>query len=261
MAGAFRTRAARSLIVALVLVVATVSAAVGTVQSPNVKPPADRLNVLACPLIRDTSTVPCWLAEYDGELYYLGSQGSTSSAFYPPQLLHEVLVEAAISDGPRICGGIPLIDVEVSVRPEINRACNTILPAEPAYTAPASPAAPVPAFADDTREFRVFYDFDSDYLTLHATRVIHEAVRIAKLIGPARVEVTGARSGVLLSRGDAIREVEDLGRRRAQKLAVILRGLGVDAARVQTTWRDDLDGLDGVGDRHRRVTVIRLVDD
>lgn len=232
------------------------------VQAPApTRPPTDQRNFLACPVVRDTSTVPCWLAEHEGELYYLGSQGSTSSAFYPPQLLHEVLVEASVAEGPRICGGIPLRNVEVSVRPEINRTCNTILPAEPAYTAPPSPAAPIPRFEDTTREFRVPYDFDSDYLTLHTTRIIHEVVRIAKAVSPTRVEVVGARSAVLLSNGQTIVEREDLGRVRAEELAVILRGLGLDAARVRVTARDDIERPDGVTDRQRRVVVVRLVTD
>jgi hypothetical protein len=228
---------------------------------PATRPPADQRNFLACPVIRDTSTVPCWLAEHDGELYYLGSQGSTSSAFYPPQLLHEVLVEATVAEGPRICGGIPLRNVEVSVRPEINRACNTILPAEPVYAAPPSPAAPIPAFPDTTREFRIPYDFDSDYLTLHSTRIIHEIVRIANRVTPMRIDVSGARAAVLLSNGERLVEREELGRVRAEKLAVIVRGLGLDPSRVRVAWRDDVDRPDGVGDRHRRVVVVRLVTD
>jgi len=226
---------------------------------PIVRPPADQRNFLACPLIRDTSTVPCWLAEHDGEVYYLGSQGSTSSAFYPPQLLHEALVEGTVTQGPRICGGIPLVNVEVSVRPEINRACNTILPAEPVWTAPPSPAAPIPSFADTTREFRIPYDFDSDYLTLHTTRIVHEIVRISKAVNPARVQVRGARGAVLLSNGQIIVEREDLGRVRAEELAVLLRGLGIDASRVDVTWQDDIERPDGVRDRQRRVVVVRLV--
>jgi hypothetical protein len=237
-------------------------AGIRAVQAPVPgAPPPDRRNFLACPVIRDTSTVPCWLAEYDGEWYYLGSQGSTSSAFYPPQLLHEVLVEATVADGPRVCGGIPLTNVEVSVRPEINRACNTILPAEPAWTAPPSPVAPIPSFPDTTHEFRTPYDFDSDYLTLHTTRIIHEVVRISRLVSPARVEVRGARAAALLSNGHVMVEREDLGRVRAEELAVILKGLGIDASRVHVTWHDDVDRPDGVGDRQRRVVVVRLVTD
>lgn len=246
-------------VVALITMVLAVASRAEQGSAPDTRPPVDRRNFLACPVIRDTSTVPCWLAEYAGELYYLGSQGSTSSAFYPPQLLHEVLVEATVAEGPRICGGVRLRNVEVSVRPEINRTCNTILPAEPAFTAPPSPPAPIPAFPDTTREFTIPYDFDSDYLTLHTTRIIHEIVRIANRVTPMRIDVSGARAAVLLSDGERLVEREALGRVRAEKLAVILRGLGLDPSRVRVTWRDDVDRPDGVTDRHRRVVVVRLV--
>ena len=29
---------------------------------------AARRNFVACPIVRDTASVPCWLAEYEGEL-------------------------------------------------------------------------------------------------------------------------------------------------------------------------------------------------
>jgi hypothetical protein len=210
--------------------------------------------------VRDTRTVPCWLAEYDGELYYLGSQGSTSSAFYPPQLLHEVLVEGTVGDGSRICGGIPLVNVEVSVRRELNRACNTILPAEPDFVAPASPAAPTPRFDDTMREFRVPYDFESDYLTLHTTRILHEVVRIATHVDPARIEVAGARGAVRLSNGDTLVEPAGLARERARDVATILVGLGLPASNVHASWSDSVEAPDGVTDRARRVTVVRFID-
>ena len=82
-------------------------------------PPPDRRNFVACPIVRDTSTLPCWLAEYEGELYYLGSQGSSASAFYPPQLGHEALIEGTVADGPRVCGGRVLAPVHVSVMQEL----------------------------------------------------------------------------------------------------------------------------------------------
>ena len=46
--------------------------------------------------MRDTKTVPCWLAEYDGELYYLGIQTDISAEFHPPYLGHKVLVEGRV---------------------------------------------------------------------------------------------------------------------------------------------------------------------
>src|SRR6185295_7037235 len=100
---------------------------------------AQNLSFVACPVVRDTKTVPCWLAEYKGETYYLGNQGGVAQDFYPPQLSHEVLVEGVVAAGPRVCGGIPLRPVKTSVFIEINRACNTILPAEDTIEAPQFP--------------------------------------------------------------------------------------------------------------------------
>ena len=54
---------------------------------------AQERSFIACPIVRDTKTVPCFLAEYEGELYYLGIQQDITAAFHPPQLKHEVLVE------------------------------------------------------------------------------------------------------------------------------------------------------------------------
>ena len=82
---------------------------------------AQNLSFVTCPIVRDTKTVPCWLAEYKGETYYLGNQGGVAQDFYPPQLNHEVLVEGIIAEGPRVCGGVPLRPVKTSVFLEINR--------------------------------------------------------------------------------------------------------------------------------------------
>src|SRR5262245_22783583 len=109
----------------------------GSAARRNDGPPANRRNFIACPIVRDTRTLPCWLAEYEGEVYFLGLQGSSASEFYPPQLNHEVLVEGTVTTEPRICGGIPLKPVRISVIAELNRACNTLLPAGDGMEAPA----------------------------------------------------------------------------------------------------------------------------
>src|SRR6476619_8475290 len=144
---------------------------------------AQQRNFVTCPVVRDTPTVPCFLADYEGETYYLVVQQDISADQYPPQLLHEVLVEGTIEKGPRVCGGIPLKPVKLSVLPEVNQACNTILPAEPGIDAPptrrpagpstrqpgaapaappAPPARPAPPFSE--REWKILYDFDSAFL-------------------------------------------------------------------------------------------------
>jgi hypothetical protein len=65
-----------------------------------------RKNFVSCPIVRDTRSVPCWLTEQGGELYYLTIQSDVSAEVQPPMLGHQVLVEGVVSDKPRICGGM-----------------------------------------------------------------------------------------------------------------------------------------------------------
>ena len=62
--------------------------------------PAERRNFVACPIVRDTASVPCWLAEYDGELYFLTLQTDVSAPVTPPWLGHRVLVEGTVGARP-----------------------------------------------------------------------------------------------------------------------------------------------------------------
>ena len=113
-------------------------------RSPRKDVPAERRNFVACPIVRDTASVPCWLAEYDGELYFLTLQTDVSAPVTPPWLGHRVLVEGtAARDRPRICGGVVLEPVVLSVLPELDAACNTaVLPAEDRYNLTFEPPRP-----------------------------------------------------------------------------------------------------------------------
>src|SRR6476469_8895893 len=102
----------------------------------------DRRNFVSCPIVRDTASVPCWLAEYDGELYFLTIQSDVTSPVTPPWLGHRVLVEGTVSAEPRICGGIVLKPVHLSVMPEPDASCNTMLPAEERYNLTFEPPRP-----------------------------------------------------------------------------------------------------------------------
>ncbi len=231
----------------------------------NDKPPDNRRNFVACPMVRDSKTMPCWLAEYEGELYYLGQQGSSSSEFYPPQLNHEVLVEGTVASTARVCGGIPLTPVRISVLTELNRACNTLLPAEDGLEPPPAPARrPVEqmrAQGSDTnpREFVVPYDFDSDYLTLHTTRIVGESARVAKAVKPAKIEVTGYRATTWLSNGKKFIETESIAAKRANKVGEILIGLGLPVAMVSVNAKIEPEGCDGVTDADKRRVTIKLI--
>ena len=223
-------------------------------------------NFVSCPIVRDTKTVPCFLAEYEGETYYLGIQQDITSDFHPPQLKHQVLVEGRVAQGPRVCGGIPLQPVSISVLKEINLACNTLLPPEPGIDAPAAPRGPGPSsHRSETaspreprtgrQEFTVLYAFDDDYLEYAANQVVTEAAAYAKRIGASNVKVSGYRATTLLSNGERLIEKAGLAEKRAQNTATLLRGLGVSHLVVES--KNEPEPADGQTDSsRRRVTIL-----
>jgi outer membrane protein OmpA-like peptidoglycan-associated protein len=243
---------------------------------------AQQRSFVACPIVRDTKTVPCFLAEYEGETYYLTVQQDIQAEIYPPQLLHEVLVEGTVVPGPRVCGGVPLMPVKLSVLPELNLSCNTILPAEPSIEAPPTrrpagpstrqapvivggpPAGPKPAPAKLTgpfyeRTFDVFYDFDSAFLFSRDTRVVSQAASYANAAKATSVEITAHRGASLLSNGTILTENEGIATRRAESVAELMRGLGADSASIQMRIEAEVAKPDGVSDPQRRLVTIRVI--
>lgn len=116
--------------------------------------PGEPISFVACPILQDNDTVPCWVAEHAGEKYFLGTQ-TDASGWPAPYLKHRILVEGRVApDMPRICGGIVLessgtpfergssgtIDGKPLPNPpvtsnmrELDLSCNTILPARDEY--------------------------------------------------------------------------------------------------------------------------------
>jgi len=239
---------------------------------------AQQINFVACPVVRDTRTVPCFLAEYEGETYFLAVQQDISADQYPPQLLHDVLVEGTIQPGPRVCGGIPLKPVKLSVMPEVNPACNTILPAEPgidappthrpagpstrpaaAAAAPAAPAAPVrptPPFGE--REWKILYDFDSAFLFSRDTRTVNQAADYAVAAKAKQIEIVAHRGATLLSNGKVLVEGQAIAAQRAERVATLLKGLGTDPASVKVRVMSAPPQPDGKTDPENRVVSIRV---
>jgi outer membrane protein OmpA-like peptidoglycan-associated protein len=224
---------------------------------------------VSCPIVRDTKTVPCFLAEYEGETYYLGIQQDITTEFHPPQLKHEVLVEGRVASDPavpRICGGIPLQPVAISVLKEVNLSCNTLLPAEPGIDAPPAPRGAGPSSGHSEpraprevlsgrQQFTVLYAFDDDYLEYFGNVMVTEAAAYAKRIGASSVKVSGYRATTLLSHGKSLVEKAGLAEKRAQNIATVLRGLGVSHVTVE--WKDEPEPGDGRADpSRRRVNVL-----
>jgi outer membrane protein OmpA-like peptidoglycan-associated protein len=224
---------------------------------------------IACPIVRDTKTVPCFLAEYEGEIYYLGIQQDITAAFHPPQLKHEVLVEGRVSEGPRICGGIPLAPLSISVVKEINPACNTLLPGEPGIDAPpavrgAGPASrplvdppPAPESLSDRQEFTILYAFNDDFVDFAAIAAVRRAAAYATKIGASAVKVTGYRATTVLSNGERMVEKAGLAEKRGQDVATLLRGSGVTG--VSADWKREPEPGDGKTDPSRRRVTIAVI--
>jgi len=241
----------------------------GVVQAPN---PGARINFIACPLVRDTY-VPAWLAEKDGELYYLGAQGDLGTEFYPPQLGHRALIEGVVStNAERISGGLVLSPVKVSVLPELDASCNTILPASgfanpPHHRTPgpsnseerernrARPEAPEPPF--QAKNFDVPFAFDvSDHLFARDSRMVSVAADYARAINAKSIEVVGYRSGALLSDGTRLQERADVASRRVAKVIGMLEHAGADLKIVTSRTSDaEFDGVDDYQTRRVAITV------
>lgn len=235
-----------------------------------------RLNFVSCPIVRDTATVPCWLTEHEGELYYMGIQTDVSAEFHPPYLGHKVLVEATVADDrPRICGGIVLEPIRISVMPELDPSCNTILPAQAQYTIDfnprppgpsggrlafeAPPGEPPPELPDPPqgpKTFHLYFDIDRGVAFRHP-RALVEIYEYALAIDAGRITVRGNRGATLLSDGSLVTESEGIAQRRTRQVADLLRGLGLGAD-IALEYSSEPLPADGIDDWMSRSVSVAI---
>lgn len=223
---------------------------------------AERIAFIGCPVLRDMNLpqLPCWLAEDGDKLYFLGIQSDTIPpiVFSPPQLLHRVLVEGDLSSNEMVCGAPPIKNVKVSVLPEIDPACNKILP-QANYVAPAPPKIPLPLrqgtrlatvplpgttnqfiaprppapqapFA--AKSFRIEYGFGEDFLYLDDSRSLTEAAWYVQDTSARQIVIEAHRDRVALTNGQIMEEDEAVARRRAERVRAILIEWGIEADRI-----------------------------
>lgn len=237
-------------------------------QAPGV---GEHISFVSYPIVRDTRTVPCWLSEYEDEMYYLTIQSDVSAEVQPPMLGHQVLVEGIVSDAPAICGGVVLEQVRLSVMPELNGSCNRILPAEERYVIDFNPRPPGPsagrlAFApppgpreappplEGPQRIEIHFDFDRGVSFRHPGE-LQRVMSVAEQIGARRMTVTGMRGAHRLSDGTLLRESESVAQRRAEEVAQLLQGAGL-ALETRLETADGANEADGIDDwMSRKVTV------
>lgn len=234
-----------------------------------------RTNFVSCPIVRDTASVPCWLAEYNGELYFLTLQTDVSAPVNPPSLGHRVLVEGTASTEPRICGGIVLNPVHLSVL-ERDASCNTMLPAEERYNltfeAPRPPGPskgrlafdnapdvprPAPAASGSTTEFIVSYPFDGLIGFTHAG-ALTGILNFARTVNAREIEIVGHRGAVRLSNGQTMVEESNIGKKRAEQIAMMLQGANLKGPSFKVSWRGEAAAADGVDDHLSRRVVVTV---
>jgi hypothetical protein len=229
------------------------------------------LSFVSCPIVRDTKTVPCWLAEYQGETYFLTIQTDVSAPVNPPWLGHRVLVEGVIADEPNICGGRVLKPVTLSVLPELDGSCNKILPAEDRYNLTFEPPRPPGpsmgrlafSYPEDTRakpgdgpkDFTIEYDFDGLVVFRHP-RFLQAILEYAVDTQARHVDIVGYRGASRLSNGETLVEAADIGKRRAEQVAELLKGAGLANVEYRVRWQDKASNPNGRTDpKSRKVAV------
>lgn len=252
----------------------TLAAAACAAFAGNAATAAERspLPFVTCPIVQDTPSVPCWIANYRGETYYLGIQSDVSAPFNPPSLGHKVLVEGSVKQGaPRICGGLVVEPVTVSIMPEMSPECEDmrqvdpryVLPFEPprppgpstgklAFSYPAPPPPPQPPYKAMT--FTVPYEFEG-MVNFKTPRVLSPVLSYGRLTKATRIEITGYRGATKLSDGTTLAEHEGIAHARAEEIASMLKGAGLDKAQYVVT-ADEHPALGGPDERR---TVIKIV--
>lgn len=248
------------------------SLASGAVVSINAD--ESRKNFVSCPIVRDTASVPCWLAEYEGEMYFLTLQSDVTAPVTPPWLGHRVLVEGTVSTEPSICGGKVLKPVHLSVLPERDASCNTMLPAEERYNLTFEPPRPPgpsggrlafdtspsparPAAPSSPREFVVSYSFDGLVGFNHAGPLT-EILQFARAANAHEIEIVGYRGAVRLSNGQTMVEEAAIGKKRAEQVAMLLKGANLTGPSYNVSWREEAAAADGVDDYLSRRVVVTV---
>jgi hypothetical protein len=184
-----------------------------------------------------------------------------------------VLVEAEISDRPRICGGIVLEPLHTTPLPELDLSCNRMLPAEAQYTIDFNPRPPGPSggrlafegkatqakespVAPEDTSFELTFDFDRSFSFRH-TRQLMRVVKHAEQLPASHIKVHGNRGATLLSDGTLLVEHTNTAQRRAEDVARLLGGAGLQVD-VSTSWSIEPSPADGVDDWRSRSVNVRV---
>lgn len=229
-----------------------------------------RVAFVTCPIVQDTPTVPCWLVEYEGETLYMGIQTDVSAPFNPPSLGHKVLVEGELTDR-EICGARVIEPIKMSIMPELSPECDEMRPAREGIDLGFEPPRPPgpsrgrlafdyipetpswdPPF--EVKQFTVPYPYEG-MIGFRSVFTMQPAFEYAQGIDASRVEVTGYRGATRLSDGTLLVEHEGIASERAEEVARMLRGAGLEQAEFVVSAVDE--AIEGGPDTRRvEITIV-----
>ena len=252
-----------------------------TAQNMNA---GQRITFVSCPYIRDSEPTPLWFADYDGKTYFLRAQQNLSAQVRHPQLKHRVLVEGIISPEPHVGNGIVLNPLRLSVLPEVDIACDRLLPMDGSrITNPKRPPGPgvdgaareqgaernrqsaARLWAVDytpdpvepkVREFEIPFDFDGGIGAYQAYGQVVTAVKYARDVRAARVEIIGHRASVLLSNGQTLIERAGVEKDRAETVTTIFNDYPFAPGIIVTRWEATPRAADGGADFDKRTATV-----
>lgn len=248
------------------LVSSVLLAACGDSSQINSTSQAKTMAFVACPSFRDVGNTilanSCWVVDYKGQRY------SLDNAVGVPQLGHSVLVEAVDAGGSSTeCNGHVLQTVYVSVMPELNSQCETVLPAEgvvlpaPSGPAPGSSGSTTPPTPYASTQYVVEFPSQSSNIgTINSTAstLVGTAANLAILGKAKQVVVTGYATSTKLDDGTLLTESSALAEARAERVALALAKLQVPSGIVSTTWVNAVPVADGTNAHKGRVVTISV---
>lgn len=253
-----------------------------TAQNSN---SGEHITFVACPYVRDSDPTPLWFADYEGKTYFLRAQQNLSAAVRHPQLKHKVLVEAVISPEPNVGNGIVLNPLRLSVLPEVDVACDKLLPADGSKILnPKRPPGPgVDGIAREAgaergrqnaarlwaveykpdpvpervkKEFVIPFDFDGGIGAFTSYGQVVAAVKYARDVEASKIEIVGYRSSVKLSNGQTLVEREGVEKDRAQTVTTIFNDYPFAPGILTTRWESTPRAADGQADFDKRLVSV-----
>lgn len=224
--------------------------------------------LIDCPKFRDLVVGPplastCWIVENQGKKY------SLSGAVGTPQLGHKILVEATDSGSTdTFCGGQVLSNVRVSVLPEIDNSCQTVLPAEGVTLPAPAPFAPPtlstePATPYVPTRYMVLYPYQSSQIGTGLGSIpffaeVEKAAKLALRANAKALVITGSAANTILNDGSTAVESADIALERATKVSTALQILGVPKSLITVNVSPVIPSIDGANAWMARSVAIEV---